>query len=595
MPYALLRTLENDKREVAIKARLALYSIIEQSQVLLNNGQKNIPYRSLANKKLAILQVGAPSTVFEATASLYAPFAKINISATPNKEEMLKAAQEIAKYNSILVCLNNLSLDTKSDIKADTKSNTDFLAALKSVAQKNEVVIVNFGKSENLAVLNDPKITVLQANNTEYESQNAAAQILFGGIAASGKLQKAAGAFPQNAGETTVATRLKYTVPEELGIDGAKLAQIDVIVNQSIAQRVFPGCQVFVAKQGKVIYNKSFGAHEYSGAQSVQNSDMYDLASVTKCAATTLAVMKLIDEGKLSLDTKLGDFVPDQFNYLKFTTVREFLTHTSGLPATLPIGAFERGFANFRAADEKTGVKVAEGVYFKKEAVDSIYKLCYRTPIYSRGAFKYSDANFNILGKMVEYASKERLDVFCHKIYNRLGLHRTSFNPLDNHFKQYEITPTEQDNLFRYQLLRGYVHDESAALMGGISGNAGLFSNASELGTIFQLFLNGGNYGGEQVLQQSTVNNFTNTTTAHHRGYGFDKQSAPKPAVGVGRLAPLVTFGHTGFTGTCAWADPQNQLVYVFLSNRVYPNRNNAINRLDVRERIHDAIYSAIK
>ncbi len=596
MPYELLRTLASDKRPVAIEARLALHTIIEQSQVLLNNTQKNIPYRNLARKKLAILQVGAPSTTFEATASLYAPFSKINISATPNKEEILKAAKEIAKYNSILVCLNNLSFDIKNEGKnSEPKPNADLLAALNSVAQKNEVVVVNFGKIENLTALNDPKITVLQANNTEYESQNTAAQILFGGIAASGKLQKAVGAFPQNGGETTAATRLKYTVPEELGIDAAKLAQIDVIANQSIAQRVFPGCQIFVAKQGKVIYNKSFGWHEYNGAQPVQNSDMYDLASVTKCAATTLAVMKLIDEGKLTLDTKLGDFVPDQFNYLKFTTVREFLTHTSGLPATLPIGAFERGFANFRVPSEKEGVKVAEGVYFKKEAVDSIYKLCYRTPITSRGAFKYSDANFNLLGKMVELSSKERLDVFCNKIYSSLGLHRTAFNPLDNHFKQYEITPTEQDNVFRNQLLRGFVHDESAALMGGISGNAGLFSNASELGTIFQLFLNGGNYGGEQILQQATVQNFTNTTTAHHRGYGFDKQSTPKPAVGVGRLAPLVTFGHTGFTGTCAWADPQNQLVYVFLSNRVYPNRNNAINRLDVRERIHDVIYNAIK
>ncbi len=587
MPYDLLRSLSADKRAEAINAQLALRSIVEQSQVLLNDGMQTIPYKNLANKKMALVEIGTTlNNTFEFTTNLYAPLSKYTLATTPSKNDITKLVQETSSYNSFLISLNNVSLDSKA--------HSDLLATLKLLAQKGEVVVVNFGKIENLALLNDPKITLLQANNTEYESQNAAAQILFGGIPATGKLPAAVGAFPQNAGETTTPTRFKYTVPEEVGIDGAKLAQIDAIANQSIAGRVFPGCQIFVAKQGKVIYNKSFGWHEYNGSQPVQNSDMYDIASVTKCAATTLAVMKLIDEGKLTLDSKLGDFVPDQFNYVKFTTVREFLTHTSGLPATLPIGLFQRSFSNFRASDEKTGVKVAEGLYFKKEAVDSIYKLCYRTPIYSRGAFKYSDANFNFLGKIVELAAKERLDLYCNRLYKSLGLHHTSFNPLDNNFKTYQIAPTEQDNTFRYQMLRGYVHDESAALMGGVSGNAGLFSNAAELATIFQLFLNGGNYGGEQLLQQGTVNNFTNTTTASYRGYGFDKQS-PKGAVGVGRLAPMVTFGHTGFTGTCAWADPQNQLVYVFLSNRVYPNRNNAINRLDIRERIHDVIYNAIK
>lgn len=586
LPYALLQTLSDNKTEEGIEAKLVLRGIVEQSQILLNNSAKKIPYRQLTAKKIVVLSFGAQSSTFEARLNDYTSVAKLNLDPSLTPQKIAALTDDLSKYTNFLISLNHISLDAKQ--------HSNLLGFINLLAQKNETVVVNFGDIENLSLLNNPKIPVLQANNIDDDSQNIAAQLLFGGIAASGKLPKSVGNYRQNDGETTAVVRFKYTIPEEVGVDANKLAQIDAIATQSIAAHVFPGCQIFIAKKGKVIYNKSFGWHEYNGQQSVQNNDLYDLASVTKCAATTLAVMKLFDEGKLNLDTKLGDFVPEPFNYIKFTTVRDFLTHTSGLPPTLPIGVFERNFANFRASDDKTGVQVAEGVYFKKQAVDSIYKLLYRTPVYSRGAFKYSDANFNLLGNIVEGASQERLDVFCNHIYQQLGLYRTTFKPLDHQFSRSEITPTEQDNLFRYQLLRGYVHDESAALMGGVSGNAGLFSNARELGTIFQLFLNQGSYGGEQILEAATVQNFTRITTLHHRGYGFEKQS-PKGAVGVGKLAPITTFGHTGFTGTCAWADPQNELVYVFLSNRVYPNRNNAINRLDIREHIHDAIYRAMK
>ncbi|MEY4927935.1 MAG: hypothetical protein RI894_2371, partial [Bacteroidota bacterium] len=240
MPYNLLRSLSDDKRVEAIEAQLALRAIVEQSQVLLNDGMKTIPYKNLAAKKLAVVQIGtAPSSTFETTANLYAPFAKLSVSLAPNKDELLKLAQETSNYNSFLISLNNVSLDPKQHV--------DLLTALKMLAQKGEVVVVNFGKAENLAVLNDAKITLLQANNTEYESQNAAAQILFGGIPATGKLPVAVGSFPQNAGQTTVSTRFKYTIPEEVGLDGAKLAQIDAIATQSIAGHVFPGCQIFIA------------------------------------------------------------------------------------------------------------------------------------------------------------------------------------------------------------------------------------------------------------------------------------------------------------------------------------------------------------
>ena len=580
MPYDLLNTLAADRRAEAVTARLHLLSITEQSLVLLHNTRQLIPYKGLGNRHFLVLQIGTETApAFMTAFAQYAPYKTAILLPKPSTEELRKVLiQQGAGVNSLVLCLNNLQIDEK------------LVAGINILAQSNEIAVVNFGDAENIGNF-DPKITILQANNLEPIAQDYAAQILFGGIAAAGKLPQNVGKIRAQAGETTVPTRLKYTIPEEVGIDGSRLAQIDGIAQQAIAQHVFPGCQVLVAKSGKVIYQKTFGAHEYDGLQTVQRTDLYDIASVTKCAATTLAVMRLIDDGRLRLEGQLGEYLPNLPNStLRNITIREFLTHTSGLPATMPITPFVRNIAAYSAP--VSPYKIAENLYIQPQYIDGLWSQLHSTPIYGRGAFKYSDANFNVLAQIVQAVSQQPLDVFCEsKLYQPLGLQHILFNPLQQ-YSAGNIAPTEQDNLFRHQLLRGYVHDESAAILGGVGGNAGLFADANDLAVVFQLLLNGGSYGGEQLLSAATVHDFVATTTAHHRGLGFEKQSAK--TVGLGRLASLQTFGHTGYTGTCAWADPQQELVYIFLSNRVYPSRSNLINRLDIRERIHDAVYQSL-
>jgi serine-type D-Ala-D-Ala carboxypeptidase len=573
---------------------LQMRESVAQDIVLLRNPPTNkiLPYSNLADKRILLLHISATGTStagsFEQTLNRYTKINAINLPLTLNAKDTAQGVlrKKIKDYNSFIVSYN--------DVKADALANSNVLATLQKLAPSAVFVVVNLGDAANLANLGVQsfplKAPILQANSIDYTQQDCAAQILMGGMAAQGKLKTSVGSFQAGNGYNTTVTRFKYTIPEEIGIDGTRLTAIDRLLTQSIQQHVFPGCQVLIAKSGKVFYNKSFGAHEYNGAQTVQNNDLYDIASITKSAATTVALMKLVDEGRIRTSGTLGQYLPEAARgTLQNITIREMLTHTSGLAATLPIGRFQRDFLQY--STKTSPIKVANGMFFKPEALTELFNEAYNTPVAGRGSFRYSDANFNLLGKVVAQVANKNIDEYCKNIYAPMGLRRILFNPLTQ-FQPYEIAPTEQDNTFRHQLLRGYVHDESAALMGGLGGNAGLFANANDLGAVFQMLLNGGTYGGMQIIAPATVQEFTGTTTAHHRGYGFDKQSAQTH--GIGRLAPPVTYGHTGFTGTCAWADPKNELVFIFLSNRVYPNRSNLINKLDIREKAHDIVYQSL-
>jgi CubicO group peptidase (beta-lactamase class C family) len=414
----------------------------------------------------------------------------------------------------------------------------------------------------------------------------------------------------------------------------AVLSRIDSIAETSIRQQAMPGCQVVVIRNGYVILRRSYGFHTYSREEPVENSDIYDLASVTKVAATTIGIMKLYDEGRLKLDTNLAAYLPGlEQSELRTVKIKDVLIHEAGFPAEPPIFRYIRAIQKFKNNRGKTSpvtlvsttpydtlfdgqtVKesdtlyryafaeteskeypyaVAEGIYLRSDMPDSIYLQVTKTKLVKPIEYKYSDMSMYIMMQVLQYISRTRLDEYMDRnFYRPLGLHTTGYNPLKR-FPAERIIPTEEDDIFRKQLMHGYVHDPIASLLGGVSGHAGLFSDGLDLAVLMQMVLNGGSYGGRQYFSSETVKLFTSPQPGSYRGLGWDHNySSGNPM--CADSSSIYTYGHTGFTGTCVWVDPKYGLVYVFLSNRIYPTaENKKLQTSAVRQRIHQVIYDAM-
>ena len=378
---------------------------------------------------------------------------------------------------------------------------------------------------------------------------------------------------------------------------------IDSLALQGIRAGAYPGCQVLFAMDGKIFYEKSFGTPVYGDSVTVTNDDLYDIASLTKVAATTLAMMKLKDDGKIDIDHKLSEYLPELRNSNKENlTIREVMTHQAGLQAWIPfyVKTLKNGkpdtsiYSTVQSA--RFPVRVADSLYLQAGYRDTIMKMIISSGVEKPGEYKYSDLGFYLLSRLVEHVSHEPFDQYLEEnFYRPMGLTALGFNPWQN-FPLYMIMPTENDTVFRKQLLRGDVHDPGAALLGGVAGHAGLFSNAADLAVIMQMLLNHGEYGGKQYIVPSTVTEFTRVQfpeSGNRRGLGFDKPPlTPIPDGPVCKDASPESFGHSGFTGTYLWADPENNLVYIFLSNRVNPAQKiQSFQRLNIRTNIHQAVY----
>jgi len=439
--------------------------------------------------------------------------------------------------------------------------------------------------------------------------QDLTAQFLFGGVSAQGRIPvTTASAFAKYSGiNNSPVVRFKYTYPEDAGISSRTLARIDSIALKAIAAGAMPGCQVLVAKDQKIIYYKSFGTHTYEDTMRVKNSDVYDIASVTKIASTTLATMNLYNEGKLDLNQPLSKYLPElQSTNKRNMIIRDVLAHQAGLQAWIPFWKNTLDYQGnlsdkiyVRKESENFTVRVAEGIYMRNTYRDSIMQWIYNSPLGERGKYVYSDFGPILMKSLIEKETLQPMDQYLDsKFYRPLGLTSMTFQPRKK-MDLKKIIPTENDLEFRHQLLHGDVHDPAAAMLGGVSGNAGLFSNANDLAVVMQLYLNKGFYGGQQYVSQSTVNEFTRQQfpkNKNRRGLFFDK---PEPdstkSSPVSRSASLKTFGHQGFTGTCAWVDPEYNLVYIFLSNRVNPDaKNEKLVKMNVRTDIQQAIYDAL-
>ncbi len=383
------------------------------------------------------------------------------------------------------------------------------------------------------------------------------------------------------------------------------LEKLDMFLQRSIADGAFPGCRILAAKDGKVFYDKAFGYYDYNKTQPVTETTLYDIASVTKVAATTLAVMRLYESGKLNLDKTIGDYLP----WVKGTDkeglkIKDLLLHQAGLKSWIPFykeTLDEKG--NLRPelysnkSDNRKWITVAKNLYLNGDYTDTIWNRILNSPLENKGKCVYSDLDFYFLAAITEKITGQHIDRYVdEQFYKPLGLKHTTYNPL-NKFKDTDIAPTENDLIFRRQQLRGYVHDQGAAMLGGVAGHAGVFSTAGDVATIFQMLLNKGTYKGQRYFKKETVEKFTAYNSAISRkGLGFDKPKEDKDDAGpAGNRSTGYAFGHQGFTGTCAWADPATGIVFVFLSNRVHPSaENNNINKMSIRTIAQDYIYEAL-
>jgi len=506
-------------------------------------------------------------------------------------------------YNTIIIGVHNYSRRPANNYGINKP--TVFL--LNELNKFNQSVFLFFGNP--YAIKN-----LCNANNLYacYEdddiTQTTAAEILQGKIQPKGKLP------------VTVCNNLKFgdgilynnyfpvTKPELVNVNAEKLQTIDSIVNNAIEKGAFPGCVVFAAKDGKVIYNKAFGNTSTTSNQPVSINTVYDLASVTKISATTVSIMKLYEEGKINLDKTLGDYL----SWTKGTdkaplTLRKILLHQAGLVPFIP---FYKEVINAQTGEPNWNVfstiknnehqfRVAENLYVSNNWEDTLYKRIVQSKLTAQDKYVYSDNDFIFLGKIVEAVSGKSLDEYAYEnFYAPLNMITTGFHPR-NKMPLEDIAPTELEKHFRRQLIWGDVHDEGSAMFGGVAGHAGLFSNTYDLAQLYQMLLNGGELNGKRFFKKETIDLFTAyNSNISRRGLGFDKpekdnttSKSPYPS----KLASPETFGHTGFTGTCVWVDPKYNIVYIFLSNRVNPTRdNNKLSSLGVRGKIQDVIYNAI-
>ncbi|MFN4082406.1 MAG: glycoside hydrolase family 3 N-terminal domain-containing protein [Bacteroidia bacterium] len=584
---------------------LMIKKVIKNAIVVAKNQDNLIPFAEPNEYKVLSLAVGnSKFTDFQQMLNNYLKADYLSIDKNESKEKFDSLFIKTQYYNLIILSLHSTSRFVSRKLGL-TQNQIEFV---KRVLTSNKCILVNHGNPYILQHFKDARNVVLAYEDLPVYNQ-LAAQVLMGAIPAKGQMPvSVTDAYPLASGiKTQTLNRFEYVMPEEVGYNHVPFALIDSLVQKGIKNKAMPGCQIVVAKNGKVVYNKSFGKFTYDSlSQDVQNYHIYDLASLTKILATTLAVMKLFEEGKLKLSDKLGLYLPELRGTAKDRiAIKDVLLHQAGFVPYIP---FYKNTLTKNKPDtlfysktysEKFNLKVADSLYAVSNIYDYVIKNIAQSELNNQGQYTYTDLGFILLKKVVEVITNTPFEKYVDEnFYKPLNLANTTYNPLEKGISKNMIAPTESDNYFRQQLLRGYVHDQTAAMIGGVSGHAGLFANANDVAVIMQMLLNGGEYGNVRIFKPSTVEIFTKKQSkTGRRGLGFDKpETQPNLPSPTGKNCSPLTFGHTGFTGTCTWADPKNNLVYVFLSNRVYPSaENNKLAQMNIRTEIQDLLYEIMK
>lgn len=406
---------------------------------------------------------------------------------------------------------------------------------------------------------------------------------------------------PALANEPSGSTvyQLNYADPAAVGLDPVRLERIDDIVREAISAGATPGAVVLVLKDGKIVFDRAYGHHTYDSPRPTSATDIFDLASLTKISATTLAAMRLVDSGKLDLDGRVGTYLPElkkKHPDKAKIRIRDLLTHQAGFVPELPFYTMVKAEDHRPTPSKRFPIRVSENFYLRKDFYKKVmWPKLLASRLKTPGKYVYSDLGMDMLKEVIERIVGRPLDAYVEeKFYRPLGACTMGFCP----WKRYDderLIPTEIDGYFRKEPLQGFVQDAGAALAGGVAGHAGLFSTAYDLALVGQMLLNGGSYGGREYLRSETVRTFTAQQSAvSHRGLGFDRWNPDADEPYPSRLASRRIFGHTGYTGTCLWIDPEHQLIYIFLSNRTYPNGSRKLIQLNIRPRILDTIYEAL-
>lgn len=570
--------------------------LYNEAVTLLKNDHHMLPIKHLEKERIAYLKLG------DDDGGHFLEMLRKFVDVTELNIDDIEATKMFTK---IIIGYHKIDNPWRNhDLKA---SEIDVISKL---GAQNKVVLVSFAKAYALSGVYsfDEVDGVLQAYQNNTFAQNAAAQIIFGAIEAKGKLPVTINKdFKVNHGlKTKKLPRLGFSTLRNEGMEPSYFVEIDSIVNDAIEKHYTPGAQIVVTKNGNVVYEKSYGYHTYDKEIVVKDSDLFDLASLTKVLATTPMIMKMVEEGKVRLTSKMGDLISEFKGTDKSDLVLlDVLTHQARLYPWIPfykatLDSIQKPSKEWYAYTYSTEfpTQVSEHLYLKKNYTKELLKEIGVSRLNPKKEYKYSDLGFIALKDVIERAYKMPLnELVANNFYNKIGATSLTYMPLQK-FDINRILPTEEDNYFRYTRVHGYVHDMTAAMEGGVAGHAGLFSNALDVAKMMQLFLNNGVYGEDEFFTPTTLDSFTDCVfckEGNRRGIGFDKQQLegnPGPTCGC---ASSRSFGHTGFTGTMVWADPEEDLVYVFLSNRTFPNSSdNKLSKANVRENIQRLIYQSI-
>ena len=585
-----------------VEDELLHQKLVENSITLLKNDSQLVPIQNLDKKKIAYVKLGDSDNSF--FVNMLKKYANVDVISS---DDLYSLSLKLRPYNLVIIGYHKSNANPWKGYKFKNSE----LTWLQEIARQKKVVLDVFASPYSLLQLKtveNIEAIVVSYQNSKI-SQEISAQMLFGAMGIRGKLPVSINnVFPEGKGFiTTSLNRLGYSIPEAVGMSSEKLQKIDSIAKIVIKEEMAPGLQVLVARKGKVIYQKSFGYHTSEKKTEVINNDIYDVASMTKILASLPLIMELEEKGTIQLESTLGNLIPEFKNSNKDTlTVKEVLSHYGRLKAWIPFYISTLDSVTKEPSKEyyssqrsnKFNIKVANEMYLRSDYKDSIIDIIAKAEQRDRVGYKYSDLSFYIFKDYLEnYYKKDLNELTESHFYKSIGATRTTYLPLNN-FPKKEIIPTELDTYYRNQLVHGYVHDMGAAMQGGIGGHAGLFSNSNDVAKIMQMYLQKGYYGGKRYFQATTIDKFNHRYYADkkvRKGIGFDKPQIKEEEQATCGCVSELSFGHSGFTGTYTWADPETEILYVFLSNRIYPNaenrglvKNNI--RTDIQQYIQDAI-----
>lgn len=617
----------NAPQDFAVKQEL-----YKEAITLIKNNDSLLPLKRLDTLRIASVNFGGKAlNNFQTQLSRYAAVNHFVCPPVLTNDDINQWKTKLKKYNCIIIYNNRAANNPTKNF-----GYSNDLARLISSMPEKRIILCHPGTPYGLKnYVPIPMDAILLNYENNLYAEQYAAQAIFGGISIQGKLPVSINSrYPSGYSLKTTKNRLGYQSPEMCGISSASLAKIDSLCEAAIRIKATPGCQVLVARDGYVFYNKAFGYNTYRKETPNHTSNIYDLASVTKITATLPAVMKLYDEKKIDLDSSLSTY----YTALKKTnkeelTVREVLCHNAGLKTYIPffVEAIDKKSLsgtlfstvkntrntlklkdrlyvnpNYRFKDStlsntpKEGyLKMEPGLYMFPSYRDTVVNTILNSELLPAKNYAYSDLGFMLLKYAVEETTQKQLDEYCKdSFYKKLGMNNTDFRAAERLNAKY-IVPSNIDKLYRKTELKGCVHDPAAALLGGIAGHAGLFSTADDLAKISEMLLNKGTYGGETFFSPETVDTFTRkneTFTNNRRALGFDKPETDTTKLGpTCRLVPACSYGHTGFTGIYSWSDPDNRLIYIFLSNRTYPDEfNTKLSEESIRTKIQEVIYRSI-